>query len=144
MDCVPLTPTSSFYMCAARRGPTSLPRTGRPRSGRESRPVWSVGPKRWRSTLTQVSDSEEDSDFVDSDYELEDDDALFNDNVEDNVVGKGKMIVKGRLKVPTDDVSSDGDGLQLPDSHDEGDTRLGFKCFRQEDMCNPIFKVGMC
>ena len=91
----------------------------------------------------QVSDSEEDSDFVDSDYELEDDDDLFNDNVEDNVVGKGKMIVKGRLKVPTDDVSSDGDGLQLPDSHDEGDIRLGFKCFRQEDMCNPIFKVGM-
>ena len=45
-------PTSSFYMCAARRGPTSLPRAGRPRSGRESRPVWSVGPKRWRSTLT--------------------------------------------------------------------------------------------
>ena len=52
LDCVPLTPIFSFYMCAARRGPTSLPRAGRPRSGRESRPVWSVGPKRWRSTLT--------------------------------------------------------------------------------------------
>ena len=52
LDYLPLTPTFSFYMCAARRGPTSLPRAGRPRSGRESRPLWSVGPKRWRSTLT--------------------------------------------------------------------------------------------
>jgi len=52
LDCLPLTPIFSFYMCAARRGPTSLPQAGRPRSGHESMPVWSVGPKRWRSTLT--------------------------------------------------------------------------------------------
>ena len=43
MDCMPLTPTSSFYMCAARRGPTRLPWAERPRSGRESGSIWSVG-----------------------------------------------------------------------------------------------------
>ena len=32
------------FMCAARRGPTSLPRAGRPRSGRESKDQLAVGP----------------------------------------------------------------------------------------------------
>ena len=32
------------FMCAARRGPTSLPRAGRPRSGRESKAQLAVGP----------------------------------------------------------------------------------------------------
>jgi hypothetical protein len=62
----------------------------------------------------ELSDSEEDSDFVDSNYELEeDDDDLYVDNVEDDdVVRKGKRIAKGRLKVPSDDdVSTDDDGL---------------------------------
>jgi hypothetical protein len=92
-----------------------------------------------------LSDNEDDSDFVDSDYELEDDDDdLFADNVEDDGVGKGKRIGKRRLKVSIDDdVSTDDDGLQLPGSKDEGDIRFGFKSFREEDICNPIFKVGM-
>jgi hypothetical protein len=93
----------------------------------------------------QLSGSGEDSDFVDSDYELEDDDDdLYADNVEDDVVRKGKRIGKEILKVPTDDdISTDDDGLQVRDSEDEGDIRLGFKSFREEDMCNPIFKVSM-
>ena len=47
---VPLVLTS-FYG-AARRGPISLPWAERPRSGRESGSIWSVGPKWWRSILT--------------------------------------------------------------------------------------------
>ncbi|CAN6286061.1 unnamed protein product [Urochloa humidicola] len=104
---------------------------------------------------TSDSDSELDSDFVDSDYELEDlDDDLFMQNVDGDVVeegfGKGKQASSSHLKGKNaverddaDDVSSEEDELDLPESDDEGQVKLRFKGFRDSDLENPVFKVGM-
>lgn len=94
----------------------------------------------------------DDSDFVDSDYEIQaDDDDLFVDNCDDEVidegVAKGKKIGKGkkfgyrRATPSVDDQSTDEEDLDLHVSNDEGD--MGFKTFRPEDISNPSFKVGM-
>ena len=110
--------------------------------------------------LEGSDDSSADSNFVDSDYEWEDDDDdLFEDNVDGGVVDIGlgkkrfshKKATESKLKgkqVSTEDyteqVSSDDEGLQLPDnSDDEGDITLRFKSFNPEDINNPVFKVGM-
>lgn len=82
--------------------------------------------------------SEEDPEFVDSDNELEDDDDdLFDDHVDEEVVdegvAKGKSIVKAKEKgvaEDEDDVSADEDDLQLPDSDGENEVWMGFKLFR--------------
>ncbi|KAG2632857.1 hypothetical protein PVAP13_2NG127609 [Panicum virgatum] len=93
------------------------------------------------------SDSE-DEDFVDSDYDMEDDDDLFWDNVDEVVdegIGKGKRIGKGKglAVLEEEELSTDEDDLQAPDSDGEGQIRMGFKSFRAVDMQNPTFKVGM-
>ncbi|CAN6317857.1 unnamed protein product [Urochloa humidicola] len=106
-------------------------------------------------TGNEDSDSDFDLDFVDSDYELwGDDDDLFSDNVDADVIddgvakGKGKMASRSRHKgnnLPDqdgDELSSE-DELYLPDSDEEGQGRMRFQSFRDEDMENPIFKVGM-
>lgn len=91
------------------------------------------------ATSDEDNDSEGDSDIVDSDYELGLDDDLLEEPLVDQQVGKGRQMVGNK----DDDVSTDDDGLQLPASDDEGDVRMGFKSFREEDMGNPQFKVGM-
>lgn len=41
------------------------------------------------------------------------------------------------------DMSTDEEILQAPESDTEGEMRFRFKSFREEDMSNPVFKVGM-
>lgn len=54
---------------------------------------------------------------------------------------KGKEIVVRNSDV--EEVSTDDEDLQLPDSDDDGEVRLKFKAFMAEDVKNPVFKVGM-
>ena len=93
----------------------------------------------------EESDSDSDSDLVDSDYEIEDDDDdLFVENVDEDVAdlghgkGKGKKAAGSKLKRNTvpfvdsnglNELSTDEDDLQLPDSDGEGDHRRN-KCIR--------------
>jgi len=86
---------------------------------------------------------------MDSDYELEsDDDDLFVDNVVEEYIdqgkGKGKKIgTEDQVLVYDEDHDYDStdDDLDLPESsHGKG---FKFKTFKEEDMVNPIFKVGM-
>uniref|UniRef100_K3ZLZ1 Uncharacterized protein n=1 Tax=Setaria italica TaxID=4555 RepID=K3ZLZ1_SETIT len=104
---------------------------------------------------SEGSDSE-DMKFVDGDYDLENDDDLFVDNVDEDVVdegiAKGRKIgkgvkatgCKGKGRVSVDeDLSTDEDELQELDSDGEGQLRMGFQSFRSVDIQNPIFKVGI-
>jgi hypothetical protein len=105
---------------------------------------------------TEGSDSK-DLDFVDSDNDMEDDDDLFSENVDDQVVdegiSKGNKIWKGNKvtsrkgKGPAlteeEELSTDEYDLHALDSDGEGQIRMGFKSFRAMDMHNPIFRVGM-
>ncbi|EEC80685.1 hypothetical protein OsI_23109 [Oryza sativa Indica Group] len=54
---------------------------------------------------------------------------------------KGKEIVVRNSD--GEEVSTDDEDLQLPDSDDDGEVRLKFKAFMAEDVKNPVFKVGM-
>ena len=108
-------------------------------------------------TGDEEMESDSDSDFVDSDYDLEDqDDDLFVENVDEDVIdqgaARGKKIGKGestsarklKKRMSTgDDVSSDEDDLYLPDSDGEDQVSKKFKSFRDADLENPVFKVGM-
>lgn len=95
----------------------------------------------------------EDDDFVDTDYEMEDGDADLFENYEDghvqlkdNKKAKGsalKAFDVSRPDVDLDDVETDDEGLELPDSNGEGTSRLRFTQFRDEDMSNPTFSVGL-
>ena len=73
--------------------------------------------------------SEEDPDFVDSDYELDaDDDNLFQ-YVDDEEGRKKKDKGKKAFSVVSnveDDMSTEDDELQLPESDDEGGESLRF------------------
>jgi hypothetical protein len=106
------------------------------------------------------NDGSTDGDFVDSDYEIDvEDDDLFWDNVDDGVVDQGAaldiVISKGyKRNAPYgkenmqpnrqwDELSSDEDELELPSSDDEGQVGANLKTFMQEDIQNPIFKIGM-
>jgi hypothetical protein len=83
----------------------------------------------------------------------EDDDDVFvqcvDDQVIDEVVIKGKVIAlgnignKGKILDCDDDVSTDDEELQLPDSDGEGEGNLRFRSFKEQDLSNPIFIVGM-
>lgn len=98
-----------------------------------------------------------DSDFVDSDNDIAfEDDDLFYDNVDDQVIdegaGQGKKISKGKRLAGSsdmaehrewDEISTDEEDLQLPDSDEEGDVSRNLSSFRPEDMCNPKLKLGM-
>ncbi|EEC68507.1 hypothetical protein OsI_36776 [Oryza sativa Indica Group] len=110
------------------------------------------------SNVGEPHDSEaDDLDFVDIDYELQDDDDdLFEDNVDGDVLDQGlapkkfnhKKVAGSKLKGKevlreegSDEESSDEEILELPDNTDE--INLRFKSFNPEDMNNPVFKVGM-
>jgi len=108
-------------------------------------------------TGDEEMESDSDLDFIDSDYDLEDqDDDLFVENVDEDVIdqgaARGKKIGKGestsarklKKRMSTgDDVSSDEDDLYLPDSDGEDQVSKKFKSFRDADLENPVFKVGM-
>lgn len=96
----------------------------------------------------------DDDDFVDSDNDIQvGDEDLLEDNVETNVGRvKGNKKAKGsKLKaIQTivaqtccDDEETDDEGLELPDSDGEGEGRLRFSSFREEDLNNPTFSVGL-
>jgi hypothetical protein len=100
-------------------------------------------------------DSDEDynyDDFTDSDYEIEEDEDLFADNAIRKAT-KGKKAKGSRLKgvevVQRDngeDSSSEDEELHLPDDDDDDDqsgVKMKFKPWREEDMNNPTFKVGL-
>lgn len=92
-----------------------------------------------------------DSDFLDSDNEFEvGDDDLYVDyvdvDVDDEGVEKGIKTKRGLTLVTREEEeeeSTDDEGLQLPADQIEGQVNLKFKTFRQEDINNPSFKVGM-
>jgi hypothetical protein len=98
-----------------------------------------VAPQRDPDVDSEGSDKDDstDGEFVDSDYEVhDDDDDLFYDNVDDGVVdegaAKGIMLDKGKKRNAPygkenmstdrewDELSSDEDELELPDSDEEG------------------------
>ena len=95
------------------------------------------------------SEDEEDSDFVDSDYEVSDDDFdLYVDNVEEEGetskgASKGKKSEKvGLVSYDIDgEYASTDDELELPETAEGKGLKL--RIFKEEDMSNPIFKVGM-
>ncbi|XP_066347601.1 uncharacterized protein [Miscanthus floridulus] len=83
------------------------------------------------------NDGSVDGDFVDSDYEVDhEDDDFFWDNVDDGVVDEG-------AERQWDEISTDEDELELPDSNGEGKVGANMSSFRPEDIENPIFKLGM-
>jgi hypothetical protein len=111
-------------------------------------------------TTNTDNEGSSDVDFIDSDYELDDkDDDLFYDNDDDGVVdegaGKGMVLSKGKNRNSQlgkgkegadrewDELTSNEDELELPDSDEEGHPDKNLKTFRPEDMHNPIFKIGM-
>ncbi|CAO2169129.1 unnamed protein product [Urochloa humidicola] len=128
-----------------------------------------MSPKKWSNVAdaeiidvdqrsgTKGSDIDSDPEFFDSDYEIDDDDDLFVDNVDEQVVdegvvkgakiGKGKKARGNRLKEKEilesdEELSTDEDDLQLPESDGEGKIKMGFKPFREVDMHNPSFRVA--
>jgi hypothetical protein len=104
------------------------------------------------------SDCSSDVDFADSDYDVEeDDDDLFSNNIDEAVVdegaAKGIMVKAGHNRFgpadnePSgkgwDELDSDEEELELPESDEEGRAGHNMRSFRPEDLQNPIFKVGM-
>jgi len=83
----------------------------------------------------------------------EGDDNLQEDNVieegikvKDNKKAKGSKLRTLQTNRPVqavDDEETDDDGLELPESDGEGEGRLRFTSFSEEDMNNPSFSVGL-
>jgi hypothetical protein len=111
-------------------------------------------------TKVHDSDSDDDSDFIDSDYEIgNSDDDLFVDNVDAGVFDEGaskgtKMFKwkkaegsKLKRKQPmtmaggSDDESTDGEEIDLTD-FGEGSNVNKFKPFCQQDLLDPSFRLG--
>jgi hypothetical protein len=102
-------------------------------------------------------DSEDSNYFVDSDNEVDEgDDDLYEEYIDGDVdkamqiakakKGKGSRLKGDKAKTPTDDqinLSSEGEELQLPPNEREGQVDMRFNSFRNEDLNNPMFKVGM-
>ena len=105
-------------------------------------------------------DGSVDGEFVDSEYEVDaEDDDLFWENVDDGVVdegaAKGIVVSKGNKRNTPfgkenmaterqwDEISTDEDELELPDSDEEGKVGVNLSSFRPEEIENPIFKIGM-
>jgi hypothetical protein len=89
------------------------------------------------------SDDEAGSDFAlqDSDYDLSDDDDLYEDNVDDDEGKVKKTQVKENVKVEGDGDSEEED-LWAPDSDDDK-VEMKLKTFRKEDLSNVSLHVGL-
>ena len=94
--------------------------------------------------------------FVDSDYVIEDGDdeilETFLDaagdepKLRDNKKAKGsslKAFEVSRPDVVSDEEDTNEEGLELPDTDGEGECGHGLKSFRDADMQNPAFSVGL-
>ena len=102
----------------------------------------------------QEPDGDEQQELFDSDYDLSDgDDDLLEDavnldvpKVRGNKKAKGSQLKAIDIRVPTtldDDADTEDDALDLPESDDEGESRMRFNSRNQEDMNNPAFSVGL-
>jgi hypothetical protein len=89
------------------------------------------------------SDDDAGSDFAlqDSDYDLSDDDDLYEDNVDDDEGKVKKTQVKENVKVEGDGDSEEED-LWAPDSDDDK-VEMKLKTFRKEDLSNVSLHVGL-
>ncbi|SPT15929.1 unnamed protein product [Triticum aestivum] len=93
-----------------------------------------IGDSAMRSSAIHDSDEDFNPQLVDSDIDLQDDDDLFDRNI-DCDKGKG-LAVQEQPNDPVEDLD-----LCLP-SYDEDKVKLNFKCFREEDLSKPEFQVG--
>jgi len=102
--------------------------------------------------VDQAVDSEDDV-MWDSDNEIEEGDAdLFDDlvtshvQVKDHKKAKGSKLKTLEISRPvqgSDEEDTDDEGLNLPELDGEGDVRLGFSSFSEEDIQNTAFHVGL-
>lgn len=102
----------------------------------------------------QEPDGDEQQELFDSDYDLSDgDDDLLEDavnldmpKVRGNKKAKRSHLKAIEIRVPTavdDDADTEDDALDLPESDGEGEERMRFNSWNQEDMNNPAFSVGL-
>ena len=102
----------------------------------------------------ELDGGSEDDVLWDSDNEIEEGDAdLFEDLVsspvnvvKDNKKAKGSQLKTLAISRPvqgSDEDDTDAEDLDLPESDGEGDVRLRFTSFSEEDMQNPTFSVGL-
>ena len=104
---------------------------------------------------SQELDGDEEEEFVDSDYDIGDgDDDLLEDavdlevpEVKGNKKAKGSQLktieVSGAIVLHDDADTEDDDDLELPESDGEGEERLRFNSWNEEDLRNPTFSVGL-
>jgi hypothetical protein len=93
------------------------------------------------SELVESDDSDSDTEFYDSDYDVEEgDDDLFADNVDTCLNDYNEKVICDENE---DDAALDDEDLNLKDE-DKKHLKHKFKSFNPEvDMDNPTFKVGM-
>lgn len=104
----------------------------------------------------QEPDGDEQQELFDSDYDLSDgDDDLLEDavnldmpKVRGNKKANGSHLKAIEIRVPTatavdDDADTEDDALDLPESDGEGEERMRFNSWNQEDMNNPAFSVEL-
>ena len=104
---------------------------------------------------SQEPDGDEEEEFVDSDYDIGGgDDDLLEDavnlevpEVKGNKKAKGSQLktieVSGAIVLHDDADTEDDDDLELPESDGEGEERLRFNSWNEEDLRNPTFSVGL-
>ena len=96
----------------------------------------------------------EDSNYIDSDYDLEDgDDDLFADNVDEEVIdggaGRGKKMSKGNEpsagpSVPTQSEDSTDEDFDFDGESDgEREMKLKFRSFNPDDLVNPTCRTSV-
>ncbi|XP_066319973.1 uncharacterized protein [Miscanthus floridulus] len=107
------------------------------------------------SAAVDMSDGDsEDSNYIDSDYDLEDgDDDLFVDNEDEEVIdggaGREKKMSKGKEasagpSVPTQTEDNTDEDFNFDGESDgEREMKLKFRSFNPDDLVNPTFRVGM-
>ena len=107
-----------------------------------------------KSVDNETESGSKDDELWDSDNEIEEGGAdLFEDLVyshvnvvKDSKKAKGskpKTLVVARPVQGIGEEDTDDEGLDLPESDGEGDVRLRFTSFTEEDMQNPTFHVGL-
>ncbi|CAO2194483.1 unnamed protein product [Urochloa humidicola] len=112
-----------------------------------------AGPSNREHEGAHNEEIEPEEEFIDSDYDIDGgDDDLLDEDVEvdikflkDNKKAKGSQLKAYETSRPTqvnDDEDTDDEILELPESDGEGESRLRFKSWQEEDINNPTFFVG--